>query len=130
MLRFLYLLFAPALLLVQCQSPQQAAAVQFDPEKVPYPLLSSYAFFTGELRALQPNARVMPYEVITPLFSDYAHKARFVCGDVGNQRLCVPAVTQIARCDGGQLPLDACPILAALDTSAPRRHATRKAKAP
>ena len=36
----------------------------------------------------------------------------------------------IARCDGGQLPLDACPILAALDTSAPHRHATRKAKAP
>ncbi|MCA9544590.1 MAG: hypothetical protein KC613_09370 [Myxococcales bacterium] len=27
--------------------------------------------------------------------------AGFVCGDVGNQRLCVPAVTQIARCDGG-----------------------------
>ncbi|MCB1887475.1 MAG: heavy metal-responsive transcriptional regulator [Rhodocyclaceae bacterium] len=36
----------------------------------------------------------------------------------------------IARCDGGQLPLEACPILAALDASAPRRPAPRKAKAP
>ncbi len=36
----------------------------------------------------------------------------------------------IARCDGGQLPLDACPILAALDASAPRRPEPEKAKTP
>lgn len=36
----------------------------------------------------------------------------------------------IAQCDGGQLPLDACPILAALDTSMPRWPAPRKAEAP
>lgn len=36
----------------------------------------------------------------------------------------------IARCDGGQLPLEACPILAALDASAPRRQASKEAKAP
>ncbi|WP_333839253.1 heavy metal-responsive transcriptional regulator [Pelomicrobium sp.] len=36
----------------------------------------------------------------------------------------------IARCDGGQLPLDACPILAALDASTPRRPEAGKAKTP
>lgn len=36
----------------------------------------------------------------------------------------------IARCDGGQLPLEACPILAALDTSGSRRPEPKKEKAP
>ncbi|MCO6492427.1 MAG: hypothetical protein J5I98_28680 [Phaeodactylibacter sp.] len=85
MLRPLSLLFALALLLAYCQSPQQAAAVQFDPEKIPYPRLSDYAFFTGEMKALKPNARVLPYEVITPLFSDYAYKARFAWMPAGRQ---------------------------------------------
>lgn len=40
--------------------------------------LSDYRFFTGELKNLTPNEGVLPYDLKTPLFSDYAEKARFV----------------------------------------------------
>ena len=39
--------------------------------------LSAYGFFVGDLKDLQPAADVIPYELNTPLFSDYAHKLRF-----------------------------------------------------
>lgn len=45
----------------------------------PFPRrLSEWRLFTGELRQMRPNTRVLPYDVNTPLFSDYAAKARFV----------------------------------------------------
>ncbi len=47
------------------------------PEK-PYEKLSDYGFFTGDLANLEPNDRVLPYDLNSPLFTDYAHKARFV----------------------------------------------------
>ena len=40
--------------------------------------LSDYGFFEGRLAELRPAANVYPYALNTPLFSDYAHKARFV----------------------------------------------------
>lgn len=40
-------------------------------------LLSEWGLF-DDLRVLQPAGTVYPYEVNSPLFSDYAHKARFV----------------------------------------------------
>jgi uncharacterized repeat protein (TIGR03806 family) len=40
--------------------------------------LSDYHFFTNPYNNLQPNDQVLPYDLITPLFSDYALKARFV----------------------------------------------------
>ena len=52
-----------------------------EPEPAPEPLkmsLSDYGFFEGDLKELQPAARVFPYTLNTPLYSDYAHKARFV----------------------------------------------------
>jgi uncharacterized repeat protein (TIGR03806 family) len=39
--------------------------------------LSDFRFFL-DAHAQQPNARVMPYKLNTPLFSDYAEKQRFV----------------------------------------------------
>ena len=39
--------------------------------------LSEYRFFVGDLKDLQPTADVIPYDLNTPLFSDYAHKLRF-----------------------------------------------------
>lgn len=78
---WLVLLFSTACsfaIFQQCKSPQNVASVQFQPEAVPYKTLSEYGFFTGKLAALMPNEDVLPYELITPLFSDYAHKARFV----------------------------------------------------
>ena len=40
--------------------------------------LSSWGFFKEELNALTPNAELMPYDLNTPLFSDYSYKSRFV----------------------------------------------------
>lgn len=44
----------------------------------PYETLSEYNFFIGDLAALKPNERVLPYDLNSPLFSDYALKARFI----------------------------------------------------
>jgi len=52
--------------------------VVFDIAQVPYPKLSDYNFFDGALDNQDPVYGVLPYEPITPLFSDYAHKKRFV----------------------------------------------------
>lgn len=41
-------------------------------------LLSGYQFFEGRLADLKPAPDVIPYSVNTPLFSNYAEKARFV----------------------------------------------------
>ncbi|WP_053404611.1 SO2930 family diheme c-type cytochrome [Persicobacter sp. CCB-QB2] len=40
--------------------------------------LSDYGFFKGELSDLLPAERVFPYELNTPLFTDYAYKKRFI----------------------------------------------------
>lgn len=40
--------------------------------------LSEYHFFTGDLAQQVPGVGVMPYEINTPLFSDYADKYRFL----------------------------------------------------
>src|SRR5262245_27073689 len=52
--------------------------VNFDPALVPYDSLSTYSFFAGAMADLQPAAGLLPYAPITPLFSDGAHKSRFV----------------------------------------------------
>jgi uncharacterized repeat protein (TIGR03806 family) len=40
--------------------------------------LSEYNFFKGELNQLQPANGILPYDLNTPLFTDYAEKARFI----------------------------------------------------
>ncbi|MEL6809748.1 MAG: Ig-like domain-containing protein [Bacteroidota bacterium] len=52
--------------------------VNFDITQVPYPKLSDYNFFMGEMKNQEPVYGVLPYEPITPLFTDYAKKKRFV----------------------------------------------------
>ena len=50
----------------------------------PYPKkLSEWHLFKSTREGLQPNARVVPYDLNTPLFSDYASKYRFVWMPVG-----------------------------------------------
>src|SRR5260370_16117081 len=45
----------------------------------PYPTkLSAWRLFTGNPAELHPNRGVIPYDLNTPLFSDYANKYRFV----------------------------------------------------
>lgn len=57
---------------------KKAADVALDVAAQPFEKLSEYNFFTGVLNELKPNKRVIPYDLITPLFTDYAFKARFV----------------------------------------------------
>ena len=47
-------------------------------ELVPYAKLSDYHFFKDDLKNHIPAIGVLPYEPASSLFSDYAHKMRFV----------------------------------------------------
>ncbi|MFZ9981003.1 MAG: SO2930 family diheme c-type cytochrome [Cyclobacteriaceae bacterium] len=53
--------------------PAERAAASGDHEK-----LSSYGFFSGILKDLNPSKGVIPYDINAPLFSDYASKKRFI----------------------------------------------------
>ena len=55
-----------------------SSPVSFDLAQVPYDSLSNYGFFQGALADLQPSGGVLPFAPINALFSDYAHKSRFV----------------------------------------------------
>lgn len=52
--------------------------VTVDLSQVPYPKLSDYKFFEGDMKNQIPSLNVIPYEPASSLFSDYAHKKRFV----------------------------------------------------
>lgn len=44
----------------------------------PYKRLSTYGFFSGELKALNPVKALIPYTPASSLFTDYALKSRFI----------------------------------------------------
>ena len=56
----------------------RVAPANESPEDEPPALLSAYGLFTGDGSAQEPEAGVVPYDVNTPLFSDYSAKYRFV----------------------------------------------------
>ena len=56
----------------------ESSFVNFNIDAVPYSKLSTYAFFTGDLKNLNPSAKVVPYEPASSLFTDYALKKRFI----------------------------------------------------
>jgi hypothetical protein len=58
--------------------PDPESPVVVDLSQVPYPKLSDYNFFEGDMKLLQPALGVLPYQPSSSLFSDYAHKKRFV----------------------------------------------------
>lgn len=57
---------------------QPISPVVVDLSTVPYEKLSDYKFFEGDMKNLQPAYKVLPYELNSSLFTDYAHKKRFV----------------------------------------------------
>lgn len=59
--------------------------VIIDLTQVPYPKLSDYHFFDGALKNQTPALNVLPYEPASSLFSDYAHKKRFVWMPIGSK---------------------------------------------
>ncbi|HEX9980683.1 MAG TPA: hypothetical protein VGB50_08990 [Flavobacterium sp.] len=52
--------------------------VVVDLTQVPYPKLSDYKFFDGALKNQEPSIGVLPFAPASVLFTDYAHKKRFV----------------------------------------------------
>lgn len=57
---------------------KKVSPVQLDLNAVPYPKLSDYKFFEGEMKNQKPVYKVLPYDLNSPLFTDYAHKKRFI----------------------------------------------------
>ncbi|HMI06597.1 MAG TPA: hypothetical protein VK528_03550 [Flavobacterium sp.] len=58
--------------------PEPESPVNVDLTQVPYNHLSEYHFFEGDLKNLEPSLNVLPYAPASSLFTDYAHKKRFV----------------------------------------------------
>ena len=56
----------------------EESPVVVDLTQVPYPKLSDYKFFEGDLKNQKPSYGVIPYKPISELFTDYAQKKRFV----------------------------------------------------
>ena len=57
---------------------KELSPVVMDLSTVPYPKLSDYKFFVGEMKNLEPAYKVVPYDLNSSLFTDYALKKRFV----------------------------------------------------
>ena len=58
--------------------PEPTSPVTVDLTQVPYQKLSDYHFFDGDIKNQSPSLKVLPYEPASSLFTDYAHKKRFV----------------------------------------------------
>lgn len=57
--------------------------VKVDLTQVPYSKLSDYHFFEGDMKNQIPSLNVIPYAPASSLFTDYAHKKRFVWMPIG-----------------------------------------------
>ena len=58
--------------------PEQESPVVMDLNAVPYAKLSDYNFYEGELKNMEPVYGVLPYDLNSALFTDYASKKRFI----------------------------------------------------
>ncbi len=78
------MLFIGSLYFYSCSSHEDnyeavpESPVVCDLTQVPYPKLSDYHFFEGEMKNLLPVYGVLPYKPASELFTDYALKKRFV----------------------------------------------------
>lgn len=71
------------LLIISCSKSEEEEYIAVSPVSVnlatvPYAKLSDYHFFEGNIKDQNPSLDVLPYEPASSLFSDYAHKKRFV----------------------------------------------------
>ncbi len=51
---------------------------EIDFNQIPFKNLSDYGFFKGKLRSLDPDKGVLLYEPASSLFTDFAHKSRYI----------------------------------------------------
>lgn len=77
-----YLIISLTLFLYACSNDnddyEEISPVTVDLTQIPYPNLSQYHFFEGEMKNQVPALGVLPYSPASSLFTDYAHKKRFV----------------------------------------------------
>ena len=94
MKKVLLLLLLPFAILVACTKDDlehgavadlQSDRLNLDVSTFPLPTLSAYGFFKGKMMNQQPMCGVVPYEPINALFTDYAHKFRFVWMPAGSK---------------------------------------------
>ncbi|NUY80673.1 hypothetical protein HUK80_07190 [Flavobacterium sp. MAH-1] len=64
---------------------EPVSPVTVDLTQVPYPKLSDYKFFEGEMKNQIPSLNVLPYAPSSNLFADYSHKKRFVWMPTGTK---------------------------------------------
>src|SRR5690606_21071090 len=80
------ILLATTTIIISCGSDDSdnytelpvVSPVVLDLAAVPYPKLSDYNFYEGDLKNLEPVYGVLPYDLNSSLFTDYALKKRFV----------------------------------------------------
>lgn len=60
------------------RDPEPLGGVRIPLDNEPFEWLSEYNLFEAPMANLQPVAGVVPYDLNTPLFSDYAKKTRFI----------------------------------------------------
>ncbi|HRP54251.1 MAG TPA: hypothetical protein PLI97_12200 [Fluviicola sp.] len=65
------------------QIPTEETGVSVNLDEVPYQKLSDYRFFKSPMKNQIPNDRVLPYLTASTLFTDYAHKNRFIWMPLG-----------------------------------------------
>jgi uncharacterized repeat protein (TIGR03806 family) len=58
--------------------PTSPVSLDFNATPFPYEKLSEYNFFEGEMKNMEPVYKVIPYDLNSALFTDYAHKKRFI----------------------------------------------------
>ncbi len=108
MRKYYYLIFAVFLSIVffmSCSDKDEyvpVSPVTVDLTQVPYPKLSDYKFFEGDLKNQIPALNVLPYAPASSLFADYAHKKRFVWMPPGTK------ATYNADSKVLELPVGAC----------------------
>lgn len=80
----LTVLFSALILIIySCSKDEEEVYVPVSPvvvdlTQVPYPKLSDYNFFEGDMKNQVPSLNVIPYEPASTLFTDYASKKRFI----------------------------------------------------
>lgn len=96
--------FLSSAIFINCSDNDEytpVSPVTVDLTQVPYPKLSDYKFFDGEMKNQIPSLNVLPYEPASSLFSDYAHKKRFVWMPSGTKAI------YVADNKGLELPIGA-----------------------
>lgn len=62
----------------EIRKPEAVLEAEVDNGKFPYRRLSTYGFFTGEIKELKPTSDVIFYKPASSLYTDNAFKSRFV----------------------------------------------------